>query len=181
MRKKIVVPISLTFAVLGMLIFVLPAGAGHEGPDFPEIDDYAEYLRSNPSAIPRGGSHRAALRTANMHGLGHSPHPATFLGEPDGVRHISSDIAFWGDLAFDGNYDGFRIIDISAPGNPKEIVHQGCNGDQGDIVVWENILVRAWNTKKATARDCDGETVPAGWEGVHVFDLRNLTDPDLVA
>jgi len=44
-----------------------------------------------------------------------------------------------------------------------------------------DILVRAWNSKKAVARDCDGETVPAGFEGVHVFDLSNLTDPDLVA
>jgi hypothetical protein len=125
--------------------------------------------------------HATDPHTRNMHAKGHSPHPATFLGEPDGVRHINSDIAFWGKLAFHGNYDGFRIVDIAAPGNPTEIVHQGCNGDQGDIFVWENILVRSWNSKKTMPRDCDGQTVPAGWEGVHVFDIRNLTDPVLVA
>jgi len=125
--------------------------------------------------------HATNPHTPNMHAMGHSPHPATFLGEPDGVRHVNSDIAFWGNLAFHGNYDGFRIVDIADPDNPTEIVHQRCNGDQGDIVVWENFLVRAWNSKKAVPRDCDGQTVPAGWEGVHVFDISNLSNPSLVA
>jgi hypothetical protein len=130
--------------------------------------------------LAAAADHGTRPHTQNMHAKGHSPHPATFFGDPDGVRHINSDIAFWGNLAFNGNYDGFRIIDISDPDNPQEIVHQGCNGDQGDLVVWENILVRSWNSKKATARDCDGQTVPAGWEGVHVFDISDVTNPELV-
>ncbi|CRK55137.1 putative secreted protein [Alloactinosynnema sp. L-07] len=124
--------------------------------------------------------HATNPHTQNMHAKGHSPHPATFLGEPDGVRHINSDLAFWGNLAFSGNYDGFRVIDISDPDNPLEISHQRCNGDQGDIFVWENILVRSWNSKKAVARTCDGQTVPAGWEGVHVFDISNPVNPALL-
>lgn len=135
-------------------------------------------LAFGPAAV---ADHATNPHTTNMHALGHSPHPATFLGEPDGVRHVNSDIAFWGRLAFNGNYDGFRIIDISDPEAPLEIHHQRCNGDQGDIFVWEDILVRSWNSKKATARTCDGQTVPAGWEGVHVFDISNLSDPELVA
>ena len=130
---------------------------------------------------PAGADHAARPHTSNMHAMGHSPHPATFLGEPDGVRHVSSDIAFWGNLAFNGNYDGWRVVDISSPGNPKEIAHPSCNGDQGDIVVWENILVRSWNSKKAEARTCLDEIVPAGWEGVHVFDITDQVNPDLVA
>ncbi len=125
--------------------------------------------------------HATRPHTKNLHALGHSPHPATFFGEPDGVRHISSDLAFRGNLAFNGNYDGFRIVDISDPAAPQEIVHQRCNGDQGDIFVYGNILVRSWNSKKTVERTCDGQTVPALWEGVHVFDISNLTDPALVA
>jgi hypothetical protein len=96
--------------------------------------------------------HDTRPHTNNMHAEGHSPHPATFLGEPDGVRHVNSDTAFWGRLAFHGNYDGFRIIDISDPDDPQEILHQRCNGDQGDIVVWDDVLVRSWNSKKTTPR-----------------------------
>jgi len=133
------------------------------------------------TAVPALADHATRPATNNMHAKGHSPHPATFLGEPDGVRHVNSDIAFRGNLAFDGNYDGWRVIDISDPDNPVELAHPSCNGDQGDLVVWENILVRSWNSKKAVARACLDETVPAGWEGVHVFDISDVTNPDLVA
>jgi hypothetical protein len=133
------------------------------------------------TALPASADHATRPHTPNMHALGESPHPATFFGDPDGVRHINSDIAFQGRLAFNGNYDGFRIIDISDPEDPLELTHARCNGDQGDIAVWGDILVRSWNSKKATARDCDGQTVPAGFEGVHVFDISDLADPKLVA
>jgi len=127
-----------------------------------------------------GADHSTRPHTQNMHALGHSPHPATFFGAPDAERQVSSDLAFWGNLTYQGNYDGFRIIH-NAPGSPREIVHQRCNGDQGDIVVWQNILVRSWNSKKPEARTCDGQIVPAGWEGVHVFDVSDPRDPALVA
>jgi hypothetical protein len=83
--------------------------------------------------------------TKNVHQMGSVPKPATF-SVPDGQRVVSSDLAFQGRIAYQGNYNGFRVIDISAPGNPKLIAETECNGDQGDIVVWDNILVRTWNT-----------------------------------
>ncbi len=132
------------------------------------------------TALPASADHATRPHTPNIHTLGHSPQPGTFAA-PDGQRTVNSDIAFWGNLAFNGNYDGFRIIDVSEPGDPVLLSHTHCNGDQGDIVVWQNLLVRSWNSKKATARDCDGHTVPAGWEGVHVFDTSNPADPQLVA
>jgi hypothetical protein len=138
----------------------------------------AALLAVSPVSV---ADHATDPHTANMHALGHSPHPATFLHEADGVRHVSSDIAFRGRLAFQGNYDGFRIIDISDPDAPVELLHQRCNGDQGDIAVFGNILLRSWNSPKATARTCDGQVVPPGWEGVHVFEISNLSDPALVA
>jgi hypothetical protein len=132
------------------------------------------------TALPASADHATRPHTQNIHALGHSPQPGTFA-VPDGQRTINSDIAFWGNLAFNGNYDGFRIIDVSEPGDPRLVSWTHCNGDQGDIAVWQNILVRSWNSKKTTARDCDGHTVPAGWEGVHVFDISNPADPQLVA
>jgi len=41
-----------------------------------------------------GADHASRLHTPSIHAKRQSPHPATFEGEPDGVRHISSDIAF---------------------------------------------------------------------------------------
>ena len=128
---------------------------------------------------PADAEHKTEPSTDNMQALGHSPQLATF-SVPDGQRVISSDIAFQGDLAYQGNYNGFRVIDISAPGNPKLIAQPECNGDQGDIVVWDDILVRSWNTKASEDRVCGGTIVPAGFEGVHVWDISDPANPALL-
>jgi hypothetical protein len=131
-------------------------------------------------ALPAAAAadHATRPHTKNMHALGHSPDFGS-LALPDGQRDANSDLAFWGNLIFNGDYDGFRIIKNS-PGNPKEVSRTRCNGDQGDIVVWEDILVRSWNTKRTEPRNCDGETVAAGFEGVHIFDIGDVEDPALV-
>ena len=123
-------------------------------------------------------NHGTRPHTQNMHALGHSPDFGSFL-LPDGQRDANSDLAFWGNLVFHGDYDGFRIVRDS-PGNPKLVSRTRCNGDQGDIVVWGDVLVRAWNTPKTEPRSCDGTTVPAGFEGMHIWDISNLADPVLV-
>jgi hypothetical protein len=129
--------------------------------------------------MPAGATagHNTRPHTDNMRALGHSPDFGSFL-LPDGQRDVNSDLAFWGNRVFNGDYDGFRIL--RGGRNPELISRTRCNGDQGDIVVWRDILVRSWNSPKATARDCDGTTVPAGFEGVHVFDISNRRDPELV-
>jgi hypothetical protein len=129
--------------------------------------------------LAAAADHATRPHTQNVQALGHSPDPGSFL-VPDGQRDANSDLAFWGNLAFHGDYDGFRIIDISDPNNPQLVSRTRCNGDQGDIVVWEDVLVRSWNAPKTVARDCDGTTVPPGFEGVHIFDISNLTNPVLV-
>jgi hypothetical protein len=122
--------------------------------------------------------HGTRPHTQNMHALGHSPDFGSFL-LPDGQRDANSDLAFWGNLVFHGDYDGFRII-TRDPGDPTLISRTRCNGDQGDIVVWGDFLVRAWNAPKSTPRACDGTTVPAGFEGMHIWDISDLSDPVLV-
>lgn len=131
-------------------------------------------------ALPASADHKNRPSTRTMRAMGHSPHPAQFFGPPAADREVSSDLAFWGDLLIQGNYDGFRIIDITEPGQPELIFHQRCNGDQGDIVVWENIVVRSWNSPAPAGRFCDGRPVPVGFEGFHVFDISDPADPSLL-
>jgi hypothetical protein len=123
--------------------------------------------------------HATRPHTDNMHALGHSPNPATFFGVPAIQRTINSDLAFWGDLVFNGNYDGFRILK-NAPGNPKQLTWQRCTGDQGDIVVWGDILVRSYNAAAPAGVFCDGQPIPQGFEGLHVFDISDIGDPALI-
>jgi hypothetical protein len=120
--------------------------------------------------------------TQNMHPMGFSARENT-----TSPFTANSDIAFWGKYAYHGNYDGFRIVDISEPDNPVEVLdYRDCAGNQGDVIVWGNILVRSWNSPAPAGATCDGEPVlpgvfPGGWEGLHVFDISDPTDPDLVA
>jgi hypothetical protein len=133
------------------------------------------------AALPAtAAADHASRPTKNLKTLAHSVHLASF-DDPAAIRHVNSDLAFWGKLAFNGNYDGFRVIDLSNPRFPREIAHERCNGDQGDIVVWRNILVRSWNSPAPAGRFCDGQPVPAGFEGVHVFDISNPANPVLRA
>jgi hypothetical protein len=132
--------------------------------------------------LPAGAGHTTDPSTNNLHPMGHIEEPASLLNPAIGNPDIHTDIAFWGKFAFQGNWDGFNIRDISAPGNPKHVSRTFCNGDQGDIVVWEDVLVRSWNTNTGAAGNtCDGEPVLPGFEGLHVFDISDLSDPTLVA
>jgi LVIVD repeat-containing protein len=115
--------------------------------------------------------------TNNMHPLGFSARENT-----NSPFTANSDLAFWGKTAYQGNYDGFRIVDVTEPDNPVELNdYRDCAGNQGDVIIWQNILVRSWNSPAPAGATCDGEPVPQGWEGVHVFDVSNPADPDLVA
>jgi hypothetical protein len=131
--------------------------------------------------LPAEAGHTTDPRTNNMHPKGHIVEPASLLNPAVGNPDIHTDIAFWDQLAIQGNWDGFNIRDISDPDNPTQVSRTFCDGNQGDVVVWENIIVRSWNSNAPGNTFCDGELVPAGFEGLHVFDASDLSDPELVA
>jgi hypothetical protein len=126
--------------------------------------------------------HTQDPRTPNLHPLGHIEEPAVLGGFGGANPDIHTDIAFQRKFAIQGNWDGFNIRDISSAGNPRTVSRTFCDGDQGDVLVYRDIVVRSWNTNTpASGRTCDGQPVPAGFEGLHVFDIGNLNDPQLVA
>ncbi len=96
----------------------------------------------------------------------------------------NSDLAFWGHTAYQGNYNGFRVIDISEPEQPTVLADVDCGSGQGDVTVWQNILVRSVDYPM-TERSCAGErspdpTKPGQFEGVQIFDVSNPHSPQLV-
>jgi hypothetical protein len=96
----------------------------------------------------------------------------------------NSDIAFWGRLAYQGSYAGFRVIDIADPEAPNVLADVRCGSGQGDVTVWQNILVRSVDYPM-TERSCAGvrspdPTIPGQFEGVQVFDVSNPASPQLV-
>ena len=105
---------------------------------------------------------------------------------------INSDLAFWGNMVVQGHYNGFRLVDVRIPTRPREIIdYEECApknpagsvpGNQGDIAIYGNILSRSWNSPTpAAGATCDGQLMPPGFEGLHIFDITNKKDPDLIA
>ena len=59
------------------------------------------------------------------------------FGLPNTTGAVNSDMAFWGDRAFVGNYNGIRIFDISNPASPALLADFQCFGPQNDVSVWD--------------------------------------------
>jgi hypothetical protein len=147
--------------------------------------------------LPAGAGHDTDPHTSNVHPKGHISYPASLTDTSASSINVNTDTAFWGKHAILGTWLGFRIIDISDPDNPVEVGSADCPGNQGDVLVWDNIVVRSWNTPVGnttplgfSGTTCDGETIPndpnpipitGNFEGVHVFDISDPTNPDLVA
>jgi hypothetical protein len=111
--------------------------------------------------------------------------------------NITSDIAFWGDTAFVGNYDGFRTYDISDPTGPTRLADFQCFGPQSDPSVWDtdgngeaDLLVQSVD-QTLTGPECGAEPPldeegnivhddPNGWEGVRLFDVSNPASPQFL-
>ena len=128
--------------------------------------------------------------TQNMHPLGFSERAVPLDNTVPGQSIINSDLAFWGRTAYQGTYEGFHIIDVSDPENPVEINdYAGCSGgttvgNQGDVLVWANLLIRSWNgpvsAANAATANCGGQLVGLGFEGLSIFDVSDPMNPVLV-
>ena len=84
-----------------------------------------------------------------------------------------------------GTNDGFVVIDIKDPAKPKQVhLNKSCTTSQGDVVVYGNILVRSWDSATsasgAATQSCGGTLVGQGFEGVHIFDITDPTNPVMV-
>jgi len=132
-------------------------------------------------SLPAQAGHKRDPHTGNLRPLGHIVEPASLIDPEVGNPNIHTDIAFWGNYAFQGAWLGFNIRNIASPNDPRQVSFTECTGNQGDVVVWEDVLVRSWNTPAEEGATCDGEPVPVGFEGLHVFDISNLKNPELVA
>jgi hypothetical protein len=111
------------------------------------------------------------------------------VGNSDKDGTVNTDLAFWGDLAYAGNYDGFRILDVKGQ-QPRVVVDFKCRGPQNDVSVYElgrkRFLFQSIDSGQ-TQEDCASADAPliggtnrVGYEGVRVFDVTNPTRPEFV-
>ena len=82
-------------------------------------------------ALPGAADHQTRSDVKNLTPIAETTNTDTLA---------NSDMAFWGDMAIQGMWEGFLIHDISNPANPSTIV------DYANPVRWESdrVFLAAW-------------------------------------
>ena len=75
------------------------------------------------SAAPVDDATSTFTYTKNMHPLGYSARQIPLDNTQPGQGSFNSDLAFWGRTAVQGTYAGFRLVDVSDPEDPVEIIN----------------------------------------------------------
>ena len=134
-------------------------------------------------ALPAGANHNAFDR--------HSPNMSLLFNSPNTRNLTNSDLAFWGKYAYQGDYGGFRIFDITNPASPVLIGNMACLGAQNDITVWDRDgngqadIAFTSIDRTMTGPDCGATNTsahddPNGWEGLRIFDISNPGAPSQI-
>lgn len=130
------------------------------------------------AAGPGDTAEEAAL---HMRLLSLSPKPVQF-DSARGLTYINSDLAFRGNLVYQGNFSGFMIWDVSNPRSPTLLNTTVCATDQGDPSIYGNLLFISAESNRSR-NDCGIQGVEDGADrmrGVRIFDVSNPRAPRLV-
>jgi hypothetical protein len=132
-----------------------------------------------PSPDPRVGL-GAGLMDAeeaiwNLRKLSSTPPPREFVGV------TNSDLAFRGDLAIQGNYNGYQVWDISDPSAPSLVIGHVCPASQSDVSVYRNLLFVSGEGLSGRL-DCGTQGVDAAisedrLRGLRIFDISDVRNP----
>ncbi|MBB4933213.1 hypothetical protein F4561_004033 [Lipingzhangella halophila] len=100
------------------------------------------------------------------------------------LDNTGSDLAFTGDYAIAGNYDGFVIYDISDPENPETVSQVLCEGGQGDVSVSGDLVyfsVDYPREDESCGSPSSDPSDPDAFEGIRIFDISDKTQPSYVS
>ena len=123
--------------------------------------------------------------SSNIELLDNTPRVAPFDGAPGNFGFVNSDLAFTGDHAIVGSFNGFQVYDVSDPSDPTLSGSFVCPGGQGDVSVYGDLLF--FSVEETRGRiDCGtqgapGSVNPERFRGVRIFDISDITDPVQVA
>ncbi|MFG2640620.1 LVIVD repeat-containing protein [Streptomyces sp. NPDC048370] len=174
--------LGVATAAAGLLVSLLAAGPAAATPD-PGDATARGTVTSEQAAEAR-----SAIRSGEIPGVDeivHSDNIKHLVNIPkDALKGTNSDLAFQGKYAFAGNYDGFRIFDISNPRAPKTVAQVLCPGSQNDISVSGNLVFLSTDSSRSD-NSCASVSQPAteksSWEGMKIFDISDIRNPKYVA
>ena len=119
----------------------------------------------------------------NVTKLAHRDKPPGFFdpANPGSFAFVNSDLAFQGDYAFLGGFNGIQIYNIADPSNPTLVTTVVCPGGQGDVSVYGNLLFMSVEETRGRLDCGTNPSVGTRFQGVRIFDISNITTPVQVA
>src|SRR5690606_22852103 len=90
-------------------------------------------------SLGAGEKNSAGIALSNMRLVSYTPKPADF-DRQQGLAFVNSDLAFRGNLVYQGNFSGFMIWDVSDPAKPQLVSSVLCATDQGDPSIYGDLL-----------------------------------------
>jgi hypothetical protein len=174
--------LGVAAAAAGLFATLLAAGPAVATPD---PGDGPATAKVSADAVAEAS---AAIQSGEIPGVDeivHSSNIKHLSNTPkDALAGLNSDLAFQGKYAFAGNYDGFRIFDISDPKAPKTVSQVLCPGSQNDVSVSGDLLFVSTDSSRSD-NSCSSVSQPAteksSWEGMKIFDISDKRNPKYVA
>src|SRR5436190_5935639 len=137
---------------------------------------------SDPRSNLKPGRLDAGVAANNMRLVSFSPKPAQF-DSARGLTFINSDVAFGnGHYAYQGNFAGFTVWDVSNPAKPVVVSVMDCITSQGDPTIVGNLLFSSAEGA-GNRNDCGKGGVQNPKDhmaGVRIFDVTNPKAPKLI-
>jgi hypothetical protein len=101
------------------------------------------------------------------------------------VGAMSSDLAFTGEFAIQGSYNGYQVWDIANPARPTLTTRFLCPASQSDVSVYRNLLFVSGEGLGGRL-DCGAQGVPdtvsaARLRGIRIVDATDMANPRYVA
>jgi hypothetical protein len=100
---------------------------------------------------------------------------------PGDFGFVNSDMAFQGNNAFVGNFNGFQVYNIANPSSPSLVTQVVCPGGQGDVSVYKNLLFMSVEESRGRVDCGTNPAVGERFQGVRIFDISNVAAPVQVA
>src|SRR3954452_16392904 len=170
---------SLTSICVGFAALMAagaPATSSSRVSTIPTVSDMSpDEPMPDPRVGLRAGKMDAATAIWNLRAVSHTPPSEKFVGV------TNSDLAFLGNYAIQGNYNGYEVWDISNPAAPTLKIGYVCPASQSDVSVYRNLLFVSGEGTSGRI-DCGTtgvkDTVSKDrLRGLRIFDITDINNP----
>ncbi|MDQ6611044.1 MAG: hypothetical protein M3Y64_01315, partial [Gemmatimonadota bacterium] len=168
-----------TVAALSMAFLALGACAKSKSAVSSNASAPSTARSTDPRVGLKAGLMNAGQVTSNLRVLSETQPSPKFLGA------TNSDLAFTGNYAIQGSYNGFQVWDISNPAKPVLATAYFCPASQSDVSVYKNLLFVSGEGNSGRT-DCGAQGIATAvskerLRGIRIFDISDIRNPKYVA